>query len=57
MDKEDLKQSVTAVITTLESIEIKATYDNLDKLLGCQQVLRTIISNLEEPEDGKTDSE
>ena len=48
MEKEDLKKSVTAVIATLESIEIKATYENLDKLLGCQQVLRTIISNLEE---------
>ena len=62
MDNKEFKKSITAVITTLENIEIKATYDNLDKLLGCQQVLRTIIGNLaeengSEENDGSTDSE
>lgn len=62
MENNDLRNSLEAVIKTLECVEIKATYDNLDKMLGCQQVLRTIISNLEEENvteenNGNSDSE
>ena len=57
MDRADLMKSIQAVAVTLEDVEIKATYDNLDKLLACQQALRTILSNLKEEADGNTDSE
>ena len=62
MENNDLRNSLEAVIKTLECVEIKATYDNLDKMHGCQQVLRTIISNLEEENvteenNGNSDSE
>lgn len=50
---------VQAVINTLESLNIPATYDNMNKLLGCLQVLaevRDAISKEEEP-DGNDHAE
>ena len=50
---------VQAVINTLESLNIPATYDNMNKLLGCLQALaevRDAISKGEEP-DGNDHAE
>ena len=49
---EDAINSIQAVKVTLEEIELKATVSNLEKLLGCQQVLTGVIERLKEGNDG-----
>ena len=41
-------QQLQAVINTLQELDIKTTYSNLDKLLGCIQVLDRIKNDLQE---------
>ena len=49
------------VMTTIESLDIKATYENMNKLLGCLQVLASVrdeLSNTMEVKiDGNADAE
>ena len=39
---------IQLVINTLETLSIPATYDNLNKLLGCMQVLRDVMKEVGE---------
>lgn len=58
MSNAELIDGIQAIMSTLEAIEIKATFDNLDKLLGCQQLLKAMMSELKkEADNGNTDSE
>ena len=56
----DYSIQIQNVITTLEGLEIKATYNNMDRLLGCMQLLAKIRDGLRktpEVNDGNADSE
>lgn len=39
---------IQAVIATLEQLNIPATYDNLNRLLGCLQVLKDLLREVSE---------
>ena len=54
----DLKQDIQNVITTLEGLDIKSTYDNMNRLLGCMQVLANVRDALKtEVKDGNDHAE
>ena len=53
----DYSIQIQNVITTLEGLEIKATYNNMDRLLGCMQVLAKIRDELREVKTENADSE
>lgn len=38
----ELTTKIQAVINTLERLDIKSTYENMNKLLGCQQTLADV---------------
>lgn len=40
---------VQAVINTLQGLDIKTTYENMDKLLGCLQMLAKVRDRLNAP--------
>lgn len=46
----DLKTALTNMKKTLESLDIKATQENLDKLLGCMFMIDKIISEIDRKE-------
>ena len=49
---------IQMVINTLESLDIKATYNNMDRLLGCMQSLAKVRDALNaEVEDGNDQAE
>ena len=49
---------IQAVINTLQGLDIKATYDNMDKLLGCLQMLGKVRDQLNaEVKDGNDHAE
>lgn len=52
----EIQTSLTAIKQTLEDIEIKATVDNMQKLLACQQLLTQVIEKVGD-DSGNTDSE
>lgn len=60
---EHLVKEIEAISKTLETLDIKPTIPNMDKLLGCQQHLAAVQEQLEkmtgeqEGQDGNTDSE
>ena len=43
---EELTNKIQAVINTLEGLDIKSTFDNMNKLLGCQQTLADVRDEL-----------
>lgn len=48
---------IQAVISTLEGLDIKSTYENMDKLLGCMQTLAKVRDALREVKtDAGTDN-
>ena len=53
----NLAQDIRNVIATLENLNIQATYDNMNRLLGCMQVLNDVISKMEGMDSGSSDSE
>lgn len=56
----DYPTQIQNVITTLEGLQITSTYGNMDRLLGCMQLLARIRDELRkkpEVKDGKADSE
>ena len=60
MEKETMVTSdmVQAVINTLQGLDIKATYENMDKLLGCLQMLGKVRDRLNaEVNDGNDHAE
>ena len=51
---------IQAVINTLESLDIKSTFDNTNKLLGCFQVLAEVrdeLNSVKEEQDGNDHAE
>jgi len=53
----DLKERITVVINTLQQLEIKSTYDNMNYLLGSIQELRRISAELQTEEEEGAGSE
>ena len=55
----NLKQDIQNVISTLEGLDIKSTYDNMNRLLGCLQVLANVRDALDaqEVKDGNDHAE
>ena len=56
----DYPTQIQNVITTLEGLQITSRYGNMDRLLGCMQLLARIRDELrKKPEvnDGNADSE
>ena len=48
----ELANDIQRVINTLQDLDIKSTYDNMNRLLGCQELLAKIRDKLsEEPEN------
>ena len=43
---ENLDNDIRNVISTLEGLEIKSTYENMNRLLGCMQVLERVRDEL-----------
>lgn len=52
-----LSEKIQAVIKTLEMLTITATYDNLNKMLGCLQTLIEIRDDLKKEQEIKTGEE
>ena len=52
----EAQTSLQAIKNTLESIEIKATVTNMERLLACQQLLSTLIEKVGD-DHGNADSE
>ena len=60
MNREQLAAEIQKVINTLEMLDIKPTYDNMNKLLGSMQVLVVVRDELKKQEvnaDGNADTE
>lgn len=51
----DLKTALILIKNTIASLEIKATPDNCDKILGCTQMIDKIITTLDERAVKKND--
>lgn len=51
----EFRKSLQAISRTLEEIEIKATINNLEKMLACQQLIEEMI--VEDEKNGNIDSE
>lgn len=47
----EMAQDINNIIGTLESLNIPATFDNMNKLLGCLQLLAKIRDNLSRGEN------
>ena len=45
-----LSTDIQKVINTLEELTIKSTFDNMNKLLGCLQVLADVRNQLQQQE-------
>lgn len=57
---ENLIMEIKAISQTLETLDIKPTVMNMDKLLGCQQHLATVADELEKKageKNGNSDPE
>jgi hypothetical protein len=57
---ENLIMEIKAISQTLETLDIKPTVMNMDKLLGCQQHLATVAEELEKKageQNGNSDPE
>lgn len=53
-------EKIQAVINTLESMEIRSTYDNMNRMLGVYQTLAQVRDKLaaeEEKDGGEADAE
>ena len=53
----DVVNEIQRVINTLGTLNIPSTYENMDRLLGCMQVLARVRDTLKEDKDGNTDTE
>lgn len=56
----DYATDIQNIITTLEGLEIKSTINNMDRLLGCMQLLAKIRDEMRktpEVKDGNADAE
>lgn len=51
----DLKTALILIKNTIASLEIKATADNCDKILGCTQMIDKIVATLDERTVKKND--
>jgi len=60
MNGERNSEELQKVINTLELLDIRPTYDNMSKLLGCMQVLAEVRDDIKKQEvvvDGNADTE
>jgi len=60
MNGERNAEELQKVINTLELLDIRPTYDNMSKLLGCMQVLVEVRDDIKKQEvavDGNADTE
>lgn len=48
-------EKIQAVINTLETLDIKSTFDNTNKMLGCFQVLAEVRDAIKSVEEVKPD--
>lgn len=48
MDRSEMANKLLSVINTLQGLDIKSTYDNMNRLLGCIQALDDIAQRLSE---------
>ena len=48
---------IQAVINALEGLDIKATYENMNRLLGSMQTLAEVRDSLKEVSNGNADIE
>ena len=53
----DIPNEVQRVINTLSTLNIISTYENMDKLLGCMQVLARIRDAANGEDNGNADTE
>lgn len=55
----ELAVEIQKVLNTLEGLDIRPTYDNMNRLLGCMQVLVNVRDELEKEDasDGNADAE
>lgn len=44
----ELAETIQKVINTLQDLDIKSTYDNMNRLLGCQETLANVRDRLSE---------
>lgn len=55
---EEQANKIQAVINTLQELDMKPSYTNMDKMLGCLQTLVQVRDSLKEVEaDGNADAE
>ena len=45
-----MKEKLKAIYSTLQTLSIATTYDNMNKLLGCLQALREVYDELSQEE-------
>lgn len=45
---QELANTIQKVINTLQDLDIKSTYDNMNRLLGCQETLANVRDRLME---------
>lgn len=50
----DILTALMAIKRTLQTLDIKATQANCDKLLGCMQTLDKIMQDIEKGKEEKT---
>jgi len=54
---EDIILKIQAVMNTLEGLDIKSTYDNMNRILGSLQTLAEVRDQLREVANGNSDPE
>jgi len=47
----DLKTALLMIKKTIASLEIRATHENCEKILGCTQLLDKIVETLDKKEE------
>ena len=57
MEERSLQERIELVINTLQDLNIRSTYDNMRKLMGCISELSGIQQALELQEQQKTEPE
>jgi hypothetical protein len=51
-----MKEKLKAIYSTLQTLSITTTYDNMNKLLGCLQALQQVYDELSQEEHTNVES-
>lgn len=51
-----MKEKLKAIYSTLQTLSITTTYDNMNKLLGCLQALQEVYDELSQEEHTNVES-